>query len=74
MGGLSSALCIPLYYWVLRWLPPSKIGALSYLQPVIGTPFAAVTLGEPMTRSLLSGGALILAGVYAIESDRSERE
>jgi drug/metabolite transporter (DMT)-like permease len=74
MGGLSSALCIPLYYWVLRWLPPSKVGAMSYLQPVIGTPFAALTLGEPMTGSLLSGGALILAGVYAIESDRSEHE
>jgi len=56
----------------LRWLPPSKIGALSYLQPVVGTPFAAMVLGEPLTRDLLSGGKLILAGVYAIESDRSE--
>ena len=74
MGVLSSALCISLYFWVLRWLPPSKIGALSYLQPVVGTPFAALMLGEPMTLDLLSGGALILAGVYAIESDRSERE
>jgi drug/metabolite transporter (DMT)-like permease len=74
MGVLSSALCISLYFWVLRWLPPSKIGALSYLQPVVGTPFAALVLGEPMTSDLLSGGALILAGVYTIESDRSERE
>ena len=74
MGVLSSALCIPLYFWVLRWLPPSKIGSLSYLQPVVGTPFAALVLGEPMTRDLLSGGALILAGVYAIESDRAEQE
>jgi drug/metabolite transporter (DMT)-like permease len=74
MGILSSALCIPLYFWVLRWLPPSKIGALSYLQPVVGTPFAALVLGEPMTGDLLSGGVLILAGVYAIESDRSASE
>ena len=74
MGILSSALCIPLYFWVLRWLPPSKIGALSYLQPVVGTPFAALVLGEPMTGDLLSGGVLILAGVYAIESDRSLNE
>jgi drug/metabolite transporter (DMT)-like permease len=74
MGVLSSAVCISLYFWVLRWLPPSKIGALSYLQPIVGTPFAALVLGEPMTRDLLSGGALILAGVYTIESDRSERE
>jgi drug/metabolite transporter (DMT)-like permease len=74
MGVLSSATCISLYFWVLRWLPPSKVGALSYLQPVVGTPFAALVLGEAMTRDLLSGGALILAGVYTIESDASEQE
>ena len=74
MGVLSSAVCISLYFWVLRWLPPSKIGSLSYLQPVVGTPFAALVLGEPMTRDLLSGGALILAGVYTVESDASEQE
>ena len=73
MGVLSSAICISLYFWVLRWLPPSKLGALSYLQPVVGTPFAALVLGEPLTRDLLSGGALILTGVYTIESDTSEQ-
>jgi drug/metabolite transporter (DMT)-like permease len=74
MGVLSSAVCISLYFWVLRWVPPSKIGALSYLQPVFGAPFAAMVLGEPLTRDLVTGGALILAGVYAIESDASESE
>jgi drug/metabolite transporter (DMT)-like permease len=72
MGVLSSAVCISLYFWVLRWLPPSKLGALSYLQPLLGAPFAAAVLGEPLTRDLVTGGLLILAGVYAIESDRSE--
>jgi drug/metabolite transporter (DMT)-like permease len=71
-GVLSSAMCISLYFWVLRWLPPSKLGALSYLQPLLGTPFAALVLGEPLTRDLVTGGALILIGVYTIESDRSE--
>lgn len=73
MGVLSSALCISLYFWVLRSVPPSKLGALSYLQPVVGTPFAALVLGEPLTRDLVAGGALILAGVYTIESDSSEK-
>ena len=73
MGVLSSAVCISLYFWVLRSLPPSKLGALSYLQPVVGTPFAALVLGEPLTRDLLAGGTLILAGVYTIESDASEK-
>ena len=72
MGVLSSALCYSLYFWVLRALPPSKLGALSYLQPVVGTPFAALVLGEPLTSDLVAGGALILAGVYTIESDTSE--
>jgi drug/metabolite transporter (DMT)-like permease len=74
MGVLSSAVCISLYFWALRWLPPSKVGAFSYMQPIIGAPFAAVFLGEPLTRDLISGGALILAGVYVIESDKSEKE
>jgi drug/metabolite transporter (DMT)-like permease len=72
MGVLSSALGISLYFWVLRSLPPSKLGALSYLQPVVGTPFAALVLGEPLTRDLVTGGTLILAGVYTIQSDISE--
>ncbi len=74
MGALSSAVCISLYFWALRWLPPSKVGAFSYMQPILGAPFAAIFLREPLTADLISGGALILAGVYAIESDRSETD
>jgi drug/metabolite transporter (DMT)-like permease len=73
MGVLSSAVCISLYFWALRWLAPSKIGAFSYLQPLVATPMAALLLGEALTHALLSGGALILAGVYVVESDASER-
>jgi drug/metabolite transporter (DMT)-like permease len=72
MGVLSSAVCISLYVWVLGWLQPSKLGALSYLQPVVGAPFAALVLGEPLTRDLIAGGALILTGVYTVQSDVSQ--
>jgi drug/metabolite transporter (DMT)-like permease len=68
MGILSTALSIPLYFWVLRSMPPSKLGALSYLQPLLGTPIAALVLGEALTPALVLGGILILGGVYAIES------
>jgi drug/metabolite transporter (DMT)-like permease len=71
MGVLSSAVCISLYVWVLGWLQPSKLGALSYLQPVVGAPFATLVLGEPLTRDLIAGGALILTGVYTVQSDVS---
>jgi hypothetical protein len=59
MGVLSSALCISLY-WVLRWLPPKW--RADYLRPVVGTPFAAMVLGEPLTPTC-SPANLILSGV-----------
>jgi drug/metabolite transporter (DMT)-like permease len=46
----------------------SKLASLNYLQPVGATLLAALLIGEKLTVNLITGGVLVLLGVYAIES------
>ncbi len=68
MGVLASAVSYLLYFWVLRYMTPARLGAVSYLQPVGATLLALVLLGEPITRRVALGGLLVIAGVYAIQT------
>ena len=78
LGVLGSAVSYILYFWALRYMTPAGLGAVSYLQPVGAILLGLVFLGEPITRRMAVGGLLIIAGVYAIESQshspRPERE
>jgi drug/metabolite transporter (DMT)-like permease len=56
-----------IFYHGLRYLAPSRISMLTYLQPVLATAFAILLLGERMNAALIAGGALILAGVFIAE-------
>jgi drug/metabolite transporter (DMT)-like permease len=44
------------------------MGAFTYTHPIISTALGIVWLGEVVTRNLLIGGALVLGGVYLIQS------
>jgi drug/metabolite transporter (DMT)-like permease len=68
MGMLSSAVCYVLYFWMLRYMSPARLGSVSYLQPVGATLLAVMLLGEPLTAHVVIGGMLIVAGVYSIQS------
>jgi drug/metabolite transporter (DMT)-like permease len=68
MGVLASAVSYFVYFWVLRYMTPARLGAVSYLQPIGATLLGFVLLGEPVTRRVAIGGLLVIAGVYAIES------
>jgi drug/metabolite transporter (DMT)-like permease len=68
LGVVGSAISYILYFWVLRYMTPAGLGAVSYLQPVGAILLGLVFLGEPITRRVAIGGLLIIAGVYAIES------
>jgi drug/metabolite transporter (DMT)-like permease len=68
MGVLASAVSYLLYFWVLRYMTPARLGAVSYLQPVGATLLAVVLLSEPITRRVALGGLLVIAGVYAIQT------
>jgi drug/metabolite transporter (DMT)-like permease len=67
MAVFASVVCYLIYYYALSHVPASRVSAFSYLQPLLGTLMAIPLLDEHPTRSLLSGGALVLAGVFLAE-------
>jgi drug/metabolite transporter (DMT)-like permease len=71
MAIFGSAVAYVLYYWLLRYLPASQVSAFTYLLPVTAMILGIVWLGEPARLSQFAGAALVLAGVYWIESGRA---
>jgi drug/metabolite transporter (DMT)-like permease len=70
MAVFGSAAAYLLYFWLLRYMPASQLSAFSYLLPVVATILGILWLGERGTWGQFAGGALVLAGVYWIESGR----
>lgn len=71
MAVLASAAAYLLYYWVLRYMPASQVSAFTYLLPVTATILGVVWLGEPVTLASMVGAAIVLLGVYCVESGRA---
>ena len=67
MALFPSVVCYLIYYYALSYIPASRVAAFSYLQPVLATILAVLTLGERVTLPLLAGGAVIFSGVYLTE-------
>jgi drug/metabolite transporter (DMT)-like permease len=67
MALFPSVICYLIYYYALGHISASRVSAFSYLQPVIATLLAALTLGERITLPLVAGGAVIFSGVYLTE-------
>jgi drug/metabolite transporter (DMT)-like permease len=70
MGLFGSAVAYVLYYWLLRYLEASQLGAFTYLLPVLASILGILTLGEKGSWIQVLGGALALGGVYWTESGR----
>lgn len=67
MAAFASVLAYLLYFWALRHVSASRLAAFSYLLPVLATVLGIVFLGEPVTKHLLVGGGLVMAGIYLAE-------
>ncbi len=67
----SSVGAYTIFYWVLRYMTASRVGAVSYFQPVIVILLSMAFLGEPPSRMLLEGTALVLLGVFLAERGKS---
>jgi drug/metabolite transporter (DMT)-like permease len=67
MAIFSSVLAYLLFYWVLRYMDPSRVAAINYLQPILVVLLASAFLGEHPTPHLLGGTALVLVGVWLAE-------
>jgi drug/metabolite transporter (DMT)-like permease len=67
MAAISSVLCYLIFYYVLAYVPASRVSASSYIQPVLATVMAIPLLHEPITTAVAMGGMCVLAGVYIVE-------
>ena len=67
MSLISSIAGQLIYAYALKHMAASRVSAASYLQPLTATMMAAPLLGETVSGSILSGGLLVLAGLYLTE-------
>jgi drug/metabolite transporter (DMT)-like permease len=67
----SSVAAYTIFYWVLRYMTASRVGAVSYFQPIVVILLSMAFLGEQPTRLLLAGTALVLVGVFLAERGKS---
>jgi drug/metabolite transporter (DMT)-like permease len=67
MALFSSVICYLIYCYALTQISASRVAAFSYLQPVLATIMAAITLRERVTLPLIAGGIVIFSGVYLTE-------
>ncbi len=71
LGVACSGLAYLAWFDALHRLSASRTGALLYLEPLIATAVAAAVLGEPVTPTIVLGGAVILFGVWLVEGSRA---
>jgi drug/metabolite transporter (DMT)-like permease len=71
MAAGSSVGAYTIFYWVLRYMTASRVGAVSYFQPIVVILLSVAFLGERPSRMLLEGTALVLVGVFLAERGRS---
>jgi len=66
VGLFSLALSMILYFRVLQQVDAMQASVSIYMMPAFGVLLSALTLHEPLTPSLLSGGALVGAGALIV--------
>jgi drug/metabolite transporter (DMT)-like permease len=67
-GSIASYLLVAA---ALRHLPPTSVGIIGMVEPVIASGVAWVVLSERLTGAQLIGGALVLVGVGIAETART---
>jgi drug/metabolite transporter (DMT)-like permease len=67
----SSVAAYTIFYWVLRYMTASRVGAVSYFQPVVVILLSMAFLGERPSRMLVEGATLVLVGVFLAERGKS---
>jgi drug/metabolite transporter (DMT)-like permease len=71
MALFASVVAYLIFYWALGHMEASRLASFSsYLLPVLATILGVVLLGERLTRHVVLGGALVLAGLYLAERAR----
>ncbi len=71
LGVFASAVAYSLYNQALENLPAAQVGNFLNLNPVIGALIAFIFLKDSLTALQLSGGVLVLAGIW-LSSNRTK--
>jgi drug/metabolite transporter (DMT)-like permease len=71
---LGSLVGFSAYIWLLKAAPTHLVGTYAYVNPVVAVALGALWLGEPITVSVLVGGAAIVVAVALIVSARPVAE
>jgi len=66
LSFLCTVFAFVVWFWALQQMEASKASSFTYLVPLFGVSFSQVILGESITLALISGGAILLSGVYII--------
>ncbi|MGW2248896.1 EamA family transporter [Kitasatospora sp. NPDC001660] len=64
----GSLVAFTAYVWLLHSAPLSLVATYAYVNPVVAVVLGWVVLGEPLTWPVLSGGAIVVAGVCVVVS------
>jgi drug/metabolite transporter (DMT)-like permease len=67
MALFPAVISYLLYYYALTYIAASRASVAQYLQPLMATGMAVAFLGENVTASLVTGGAMVLTGVAITE-------
>jgi drug/metabolite transporter (DMT)-like permease len=59
-----------LWFWLMARYPASGLSSFAFLSPVFGVMFGGLLLSEPITVNLLTGLAMIAAGLVLVNSVR----
>ncbi len=63
---IGSLLAFTCFVWLLGQVSAGKVASHAFVNPVVAVALGAWMLGEPITRSMLGGMALILVSVFFI--------
>lgn len=66
MALAGSVLSYLIFNYALARIPASRVASLSYSQPLIATAISVAALGEPVTWGVVTGGILVLSGVWLV--------
>jgi drug/metabolite transporter (DMT)-like permease len=66
LGIFCSGAAFLLWYAALREHGAARTGSYLYLEPFVTVGVSSALLGEPIAASVIAGGCLVLAGVWAV--------
>jgi drug/metabolite transporter (DMT)-like permease len=71
---MGTALTFTLYYWLLGYLPATRMALISYTTPLVAVLVGTLVMDEPFTLRILIGSVLVVLGVaLALQTGPSTR-